>query len=134
MPWWRSCVKPASRPRSIRRATPTGGSPVCTIPRAILLIVGARVRSGTVEIVPTNGGSFEDIREILRETAAIQRQQGKILRQHFGSPINREKRMEEHDARMAEHDERMDRVGRHLEVLAAVRDDLIRGKADRKRR
>jgi hypothetical protein len=83
---------------------------------------------------PNDGGSFDDIREILRETAAIQRQQVRILRQHFGLPINREKQMAEHDARMAEHDDRMDRVGRHLEVLAAVTDDLISGKADRKRR
>ena len=34
---------------------------------------------------------------------------------------------------MAGHDERMDRVGRHLEVLANICDDLIRNKADRKR-
>jgi len=28
----------------------------------------------------------------------------------------------------------MDRVGRHLEVLANISDDLIRNKADRKKR
>ena len=42
--------------------------------------------------------------------------------------------MAEHDARTADHDERMDRLGRHLEVLKAITDDPIRGKAARKRR
>ena len=31
-----------------------------------------------------DGGNLDDIREILRETAAIQRQQAKVLRQHGG--------------------------------------------------
>jgi len=88
-----------------------------------------------------DGGNLDDIREILRDTVAIQRQQAKVLRQHGELLIEHEKRMAEHDVRMAahdvrmaEHDERMDRVGRHLEVLSTITDELIRGKADRKRR
>jgi hypothetical protein len=63
---------------------------------------------------------FDEIREILRDIVVIQDQQAKMLLKH--SEI------------LAEHDERMDRVGRHLEVLANITDDLIRGKADRKKR
>jgi hypothetical protein len=47
-----------------------------------------------------DGGSRDDVREILRETAAIQRQQAKILRQHSELLIDHEKRMAEHGARM----------------------------------
>jgi hypothetical protein len=35
---------------------------------------------------------------------------------------------------LAEHDERMERTGRHLEILANITDELIRSKADRKKR
>jgi hypothetical protein len=71
--------------------------------------------------------SLDDIRELLKEIVIIQGQQASMLLRH--SEI-----LAEHDARMAEHDERMERVGRHLEVLATISDDLIRNKADRKKR
>ena len=35
---------------------------------------------------------------------------------------------------LVEHDERMERVGGHLEILANISDELIRTKADRKKR
>jgi hypothetical protein len=63
---------------------------------------------------------FEEMRELLKEIVIIQNQQAKMLFRH--SEI------------LAEHDERMERIGRHLEVLASMTDDLIRNKADRKRR
>ena len=62
---------------------------------------------------------FEEMRELLKEIVIIQNQQAKMLLRH--SEI------------LAEHDERMERIGRHLEVLASMTDDLIRNKADRKR-
>ena len=63
---------------------------------------------------------MDEIRELLKEIVIIQNQQAKMLLRH--SEV------------LAEHDERMDRVGRHLEVLANITDDLIRNKADRKKR
>lgn len=81
-----------------------------------------------------NGGNLDDIREILRETASIQRQQARVLRQHGELLIEHERRMAEHEKRMAEHDALMDRLGRHLEVLSTISQDLIRNKADRKKR
>jgi phage regulator Rha-like protein len=62
---------------------------------------------------------FERIEATLAEIANIQRQQARVLHAHAQI-------LAEHDTRMAEHDERMDRVGRHLEVLIAVTDGLIR--------
>jgi hypothetical protein len=70
--------------------------------------------------MPVPNGDFDEIREIIRNIAILQAQHEKILLKH--SEI------------LAEHDERMDRVGRHLEVLANVCDDLVRNKADKKRR
>lgn len=67
------------------------------------------------------------MREILKDIMVLQNQQAQVLLRH--SEI-----LAEHDRRMAEHDERMDRVGRHLEVLANICDDVIRNKADRKKR
>jgi len=67
------------------------------------------------------------MREMLKEILVIQDQQAKMLLRHSEILV-------EHDNRMAEHDERMERVGRHLELLANITDDLIRNKADRKRR
>ena len=64
-------------------------------------------------------GDLEEIRGLLKDIVIIQDQQAKVLLRH--SEI------------LSEHDERMDRVGRHLEVLAGICDDLIRGKADRKK-
>jgi hypothetical protein len=69
---------------------------------------------------------FEEMRELLKEIVIIQNQQAKMLLRHSEMLV-------EHDRRMAEHDERMERIGRHLEVLASMTDDLIRNKADRKR-
>ena len=74
-----------------------------------------------------NGGNLDDIREILREVTAIQRRQAKVLLQHSELLI-------EHEKRMAEHDARMDRIGHHLELLANLSQDLIRNKADRRKR
>ena len=62
---------------------------------------------------------YEELRETLKHARMLLRRSETLL---------------EHDRRMAEHDARMERVGRHLEVLASVTDDLIRNKADRKRR
>ena len=76
---------------------------------------------------PSGGGNLEDIRQILRETVTIQRRQAKVLLQHSEMLI-------EHDQRMEGFDKRMDRIGRHLEVLSGICDDLIRNKADRKKR
>ena len=63
---------------------------------------------------------FEEIREMLKDIVVIQDQQAKMLLKH--SEI------------LVEHDERMERVGRHLEVLSNISDELIRTKADRKKR
>jgi hypothetical protein len=63
---------------------------------------------------------FEEIREMLKDIVVIQDQQAKMLLKH--SEI------------LVEHDERMERVGRHLEILANIGDELIRTKADRKKR
>jgi hypothetical protein len=63
---------------------------------------------------------FQEIREMLKDIVVIQNQQAKILLKH--SEIQ------------AEHDERMERTGRHLEILANITDELIRSKADRKKR
>ena len=63
---------------------------------------------------------MDEIRELLKETVIIQNQQAKVLLRH--SEV------------LAEYDERMERVARHLEVLANITDDLIRNKADRKKR
>jgi hypothetical protein len=70
---------------------------------------------------------FQEIREMLKDIVVIQAQQAKVLLRH--SEI-----MVEHDARMERIDERLDRVGRHLEILANISDELIRNKADRKKR
>ena len=70
---------------------------------------------------------FEEIREMLKDIVVIQDQQAKMLLKHSEILV-------EHDQRMAEHDERMERVGRHLEILANIGDELIRTKADRKKR
>ena len=70
--------------------------------------------------MPNGNGNFDDIHEILRKIADRQDRQDAILARHAEI--------------LAEHDERMDRVGRHLEVLATICDDLIRHKADRKKR
>jgi hypothetical protein len=72
-------------------------------------------------------GDLNEIREIIRNVAIQQDQIARVLLRHSEILI-------EQDRRMAEHDERMERVGRHLEVLAQITDDLIRNKADRKRR
>jgi hypothetical protein len=63
---------------------------------------------------------FEEIREMLKDIVVIQDQQAKMLLKH--SEI------------LVEHDERMERVGRHLEMLSNIGDELIRTKADRKKR
>ena len=65
---------------------------------------------------------FEEIREMLKDIVVIQfqDQQAKVLLKH--SEI------------LVEHDERMERVGRHLEMLSNIGDELIRTKADRKKR
>ena len=73
-----------------------------------------------------NNGDFDEIRAILKNIAILQDQHDKFLLQHS-------EMLAEHDRILAGHDERMDRVGRHLEVLANICDDLIRNKADRKR-
>jgi hypothetical protein len=39
-----------------------------------------------------------------------------------------------HDEKIADIDERLDRVGHHLELLSNISDELIRNKADRKKR
>jgi len=70
---------------------------------------------------------FDEMREILKDIMVLENQQAQVLLKH--SEI-----FMEHDRRMAEHDERMDRVGRHLEVLANICDNLIRNKADPKKR
>jgi len=70
---------------------------------------------------------YEEIWETLKEIAGSQNQQAKMLLRHSEILV-------EHDRRMAGHDERMEQVGRHLEVLANIPDDLIRNRADRKRR
>ncbi len=77
---------------------------------------------------------FDDIRRILAETAEIQRQQSVVLKDHAHLLAEHDERMVRHDERMADHDERMERVGRHLEVLISVVDDLIREKQDRRRK
>jgi len=58
---------------------------------------------------------YEEIRETLKDIRDIQNQQAKMLLRH--SEI------------LVEHDERMERVGRHLEALANITDDVIRNKA-----
>lgn len=63
---------------------------------------------------------MDEIRELLKEIVIIQNQQANMLLRH--SEV------------LVEHDERMERVGRHLEVLANISDELIRNKADRKKR
>ena len=63
---------------------------------------------------------FEEIREMLKDIVVIQDQQAKMLLKH--SEI------------LVEHDERMERVGRHLEILSNISDELIRTKADRRKR
>lgn len=70
---------------------------------------------------------FEEMRETLRETVAVLNQAAKMVLHHS-------EMLAKHDAKMAEIDERLDRVGRHLELLSNVSDDLIRNKADRKKR
>jgi hypothetical protein len=70
---------------------------------------------------------FEEMRETLKETVTILNQAAKMVLHH--SEI-----MAKHDAKMAEIDERLDRVGRHLELLSTISDELIRNKADRKKR
>ena len=68
---------------------------------------------------PGDGGNLDDIRKVLRETVAIQRQQARILRQHAG-----------HDKRMAPFDVRMEQIQTNIQALI----DLIRNKAEPKRR
>ncbi len=94
-----------------------------------------------------SNGDFEEIWKILRNIAILQEQHEKILLMHAEKLPEHDQRlaahatlMAEHDERlaahaalMAQHDERMERVGRHLEVLANICDDLIRNKADKKR-
>jgi hypothetical protein len=63
---------------------------------------------------------FQEIREMLKDIVVIQDQQAKMLLKHYEI--------------LAEHDERMERTGRHLEILANITDELIRSKADRKKR
>ena len=63
---------------------------------------------------------FEEIREMLKDIVVIQDQQAKMLLKH--SEI------------LVEHDERMERVGRHLEILSNISDELIRTKADCRKR
>ena len=70
---------------------------------------------------------MQEIRETLREIVAIQDAQAKVLLRHSELLV-------QHEERMVVFDERMDRIGRHLELLANISDDLIRNKADRKRR
>jgi hypothetical protein len=92
-------------------------------------------------------GEFEEVWKILRNIAILQEQHEKILLMHSERLPEHHERlaahatlMAEHDERlaahatlMAQHDERMERVGRHLEALATICDDLIRNKADKKR-
>lgn len=59
--------------------------------------------------MPNGNGSYDDIRDILRQIAETQAQQASILRHHAEI--------------LAEHDERMEKVGRHLEVLSNICDD-----------
>ena len=63
---------------------------------------------------------FQEIREMLKDIVVIQDQQAKMLLKHYEI--------------LAEHDARMERTGRHLEILANITDELIRSKADRKKR
>jgi hypothetical protein len=90
-------------------------------------------------------GDFSEIRAILKNVAILQDQQAKMLLKHSETLAEHDERMKRIDGyievlakgtgdRLAEIDERLDRVGRHLEVLASICDDLIRNKADRKRR
>lgn len=57
---------------------------------------------------------FAEIRATLAETAEIQRNQARELLAHAKA--------------IAEHDERLERIGRHLEVLINIVDDMIRKK------
>lgn len=74
-----------------------------------------------------DNGDFSEIRQILRDIAITHDQHAKMLLLHS-------EMMVAHDERMAEFDQRMDKLGRHLEVLSGICDDLIRGKQDRKKR
>jgi len=69
-----------------------------------------------------NGHSsdLDDIRELLRETVAIQNQQAKVLLKH--------------SEMLVEFDERMDRIQTSIQALVEISDDLIRNKADHKKR
>jgi hypothetical protein len=64
---------------------------------------------------------FEEIHAVLAETAQIQREQAGVL-------LTLSKKVAEHDERMERIDEQDERIRRHLEVLIAVVDDLVRGK------
>ena len=55
---------------------------------------------------------FNQIEQALVQTAELQRKQAAVLLTHAKA--------------IAEHDERLERIGRHLEVLINILDDLIR--------
>ena len=57
---------------------------------------------------------FEAIESALAESAELHRQQSRVLLTHAQT--------------IAEHDERLERIGRHLEVLINIVDDLIHKK------
>ena len=71
---------------------------------------------------------FDDIRAILTEITQIQRRQAAVLLTHSEAIVKHDEAIAKHDEAIQFLDERLDRIGRHLEVLIAVVDDMIRKK------
>jgi hypothetical protein len=74
-----------------------------------------------------SNGDLDDMREVLRETVLLQNQQAKMLLRHS-------ELLAEHAERMARFDERMEQIQTSIQALVEISDDLIRNKADQKKR